>query len=234
MTRVVPPPTVVTPSPALSPARRSALLIGGGAVLVLGTSFMLGRASGSEAGNQVAVTPPVRHDSVAVTAPIVVPPPAATTQPAVPQDSSVRKAAEAKVVSHDSANRVNRARTARRDSLARLASAVPAPVRKPIAAFARAIASGDVVQLRAAYPGMSSDQEKRWNEGFFKLAENIKVKPVQYGASKVNGATATVDFTVPVDYVFRSSKTSNFSSYHYHATLEKQGKAWQITSMTSR
>jgi hypothetical protein len=197
--------------------------------------FAMGRVSGNAAEKQVVVTPPARHDSVAATA-VTVPPPVPANSNAVAhavarKDSSARKPIVSKTSVRDSLNRMR----ARRDSLTRLAAAkVPKVIRTPIAAFASAIATGDVLQLRAAYPGMPGKQETAWRDGFFKQAENIKVKAVQYGTAKVIGTTANVDFTVPVDFVFISSKTPSSNNFRYHATLDKQGKAWSITSMTPK
>jgi hypothetical protein len=113
-----------------------------------------------------------------------------------------------------------------------VASSVPAAIRKPLGAFTRAIASGDVGLLRGAYPGLSGDQEKRWTT-FFAQSEKIKVVSVGYGKPVIKGNVADVDFTVGVSYDLRSSKTPMTSILQNHATLEKQGTGWQIKAITS-
>ena len=233
VTRVVTSPMAESRWPSLTPARRRGILLGGGAVLVLGAIFAMGRVSGNAAGKPVVVTPPAPpHDSIATTSAVVPPPAPDTNRPVATPDSGARKAAELRAAIRDSVSKMNRARAARRDSLALLASAVPAGIRKPIAAFASAIASGDVARLRAAYPGMSGEQQKFWTEAFFKQAENITVR-TDYGKANVRGHTAVVDFTVRAHYTLRSANTPMDSRLPYHATLEKKGTAWQITAMTT-
>jgi hypothetical protein len=212
----------------ISPAGRRRVLLGAGVVAVLGAIFVMGRMSGSTAEQPVAPAQAVRQDTVGL-ARAVTPPVVAAAQP-IADDSSARMAAAARALVRDSVNRAK----ARHDSLQRTRNLVPAVIRKPIDAYAKAIGSGDINQLRTAYPAMSGSQEKNWTEGFFKQAEDIKVKAVQYGMAKVTGTTSSVDFIVPVGFVYKSSKTTGSNSYRYHATLEKQDGAWRITSLTSK
>jgi hypothetical protein len=220
--------------------RRGLLLAAGGAVVALGAILAIGRLGGDPSAKSVTAAPPVvspaRRDSVAATGTSTGPSSnssgsdrtALASREANPSRSRELSAAEL-----DSVRAAQRARR-QRDSLARLASAVPSGIRKPIEAFARAIASGDVGLLRGAYPELSGDQEKVWTEGFFKQAENIKVTRVGFGRPKISGNTAEVDFTVGVTFDYRSSKTPGSNLLRQHATLEKQGATWRIKSMTSR
>jgi hypothetical protein len=210
----------------ISPAGRRRVLLGAGVVAVLGAIFVMGRMSGNSAGQPVVRTPAARQDTAGL-ARAVTPPVVTATPTVTAEDSTARVAAAARAaVRKDSINKSK----ARRDSLTKLANLVPSGVRKPITAFASAIASGDIAQLRAAYPGMSGDEEKGWTDRVFKQAEGITVR-TDYGKANVRGNIAVVDFTVRAHYTYRASKTPMDSRWPYHATLEKKGKAWQIVSM---
>jgi serine/threonine protein kinase len=217
-------------------ARRTAFLAAGGAIVAIGGIAAIVRMSGDSSATPVPVVKPAPRDTTVVAAtptkastkPVGAHRETATTKATTPAKSPALTVAEA-----DSIRAVRAARR-QRDSLARIASAVPPAIRKPLEAFASAIASGDVGLLRGAYPGLSSDQEKVWTEGFFKQAENIKVKSVSYGKPAIAGNTADVDFVVGVTFDYRSSKTPGANKLRQHATLEKQGEVWQIKSMTAK
>jgi serine/threonine-protein kinase len=222
----IPPPA----TPSATPMRRRGLLLaGGGAVVALGAILAIGRLSGDSSTRQMpAVVPPARRDSIAAAGTPARPPSTGSATAGAPKDASPPRTRE--LTGAELA-----ARTARRqrDSLARVTSVVPTGIRKPIVAFASAIVSGDVGLLRRAYPELSDNQEKDWTE-FFKQAENIKVKAIQIGRPKIRGNVAEIDFTVPVTFDYRSSKTPGSNLLKQHATLEKQGAIWRIKSITSR
>jgi serine/threonine-protein kinase len=216
--------------------RRGVLLAAGGAVVALGAILLIGRLSGDSAAKPAPVVPVARRDSLAAAGKPTVPATkgesAAGRAGVAPKESAAPKTPPLSAAALDS---IRAARSARRqrDSLARLASAVPSSIRRPIESFARAIASGDVGLLRGAYPALSGDQEKRWTD-FFGQADNIKVKNVTFGKPLLNGTTADVDFTVGVTFDYRSSRTPGSNILRQHATLEKQGSGWQIKAITAR
>ena len=228
------PSAVVVPEPSPS-LRRRRWLAGGGAVAALAVVIALVQLSSggtsespSPAGRRTGVSQPA---STSPTAAMVAARPVRTTTPLrAPGDST---AAKSVVLTREQTDSVRAAMAARRrrDSLARAERAVPSAVRESIRRYARAIESGDVARIRAAFPAMSGDQEKFWSETFFRQSENIKVA-VRFGSSSVKGNAAEVQFTVDMKYDYRSSHTPGANTLRYRATLEKLSAAWQIKSLT--
>lgn len=160
-----------------------------------------------------------------VRTPSLVPPPLTTARTAPPDTP---KARVVKVVD-STAIKLRLAQRQRDDSLARAAEAVPATVKTAISRYAHAIESGQVGELRKAYPAMTDDQQKVWEKNVFAIATGIQVQ-VTYGPSSQDGDSAEADFTLHVTYNYNSSRGST-PPLQQHATLKRVGEEWQIISI---
>ena len=211
--------TEITTIPASQPVRRIPLIIGG-VVLTLVTGGVIMRGVPDPVGVERAAS--ITRDSIAAAARVtagldsVTARQAMPTVPPVPMVDSVRQAEKA-------------AAKRERDSTAKVANAGNAAVHAPIARFARAIEQHDVTALRAAYPGLTAKQQDLW-ENFFARAESISA-PVRYGATKVAGETAEVDFTLMLVSLQKDTRQKMSSRLRQHATLVKRGAAWEIVAL---
>jgi serine/threonine-protein kinase len=114
-------------------------------------------------------------------------------------------------------------------------TAAPAPrenvaeqVNLAIAAYARALESLDLAQLRRAYPAISSDQRKAF-EDFFRSIRTLKAT-LNVGTLQVDGASAEAQVTGSFDY-----ETSNGSNERrpvsFVATLRRERGNWVIAAI---
>ena len=101
-------------------------------------------------------------------------------------------------------------------------------VNAAIAAYARALESLDVAQLRRAYPAISSDQRKAF-EDFFRSIRTLKAT-LNVGTLQVDGASAEAQVTGSFDY-----QTSNGSDerrpVNFVATLRREHGTWVIAAV---
>ena len=105
---------------------------------------------------------------------------------------------------------------------------VPEQVNATIAAYARALESLDVAQLRRAYPAISGDQRKAF-EDFFRSIRTLKAT-LNVGTLQVDGANAEAQVTGSFDY-----ETSNGSNERrpvsFVATLRRERGNWVIAAI---
>jgi serine/threonine-protein kinase len=151
-----------------------------------------------------------------------IPHPTPTIAPAV-VETPVKKPALV-----DSAARARNAaaRRQRRDSVNRAAAGVPQPVRDAIGRYARAIEEKRVDKLRAAYPGLTADQQKGWETGVFAIANAIKAT-VTYHQFRMSKDGAEVDFTLTLAYDYPGSQ-GGIPRMKQHAFLEESEGVWRI------
>ena len=249
--------TEVTPS-AMSPARRRrGLALLGGAVAIVGAALALRSArstslpatpvatvaradstrradsarartasdSVTRAAALAATTPVSRKDSVAAAKAAAV---KAKAAPVGRDSASLASAAVA-----DSTRRAARlARLAhrQRDSVSRAEGAVPATVRAPLQAYARSIESADVKKMLAAYPAMSGDQQKFWQERVFLPADHIRAT-VQFGKLTQTKEGADADFRIRLNFVYKSSGERGSMVLPQHASLARRGDQWLLMSV---
>ena len=216
--------TEVTTIPPSKPARRLPMVAAAMAAVAAAAAGILSTGYGSDpvrAERQASVT----RDSIVAAAlaagtmatSTVVPNPAAGAGSLVPMVDSVRQAEKA---------------TARkqRDSTAKAATAGTAALHAPIVRFARAIERHDVVELRAAYPGMTQKQQESWQRNFFARAESISA-PVRYGPASIARDSADIDFTLMLVSVQKDTKQRVSSPLRQHATLVRKGDVWEIVAL---
>jgi hypothetical protein len=98
-----------------------------------------------------------------------------------------------------------------------------------IDAYARAIESGSVAEIRRAYPGLTTAQQQQW-EGFFRSVRNFKPRLVIDQLS-VNGTTAEARINAVYAYESRSSGQADRQSVALQATLSRDAGGWRLASI---
>ena len=211
--------TEITQIPASKPARRMPLFVGGVVLVAAAAGFILKGMPdpiGAERATSIARDSIINAARVSSGLDTMAGRFATPVVPSVPMVDSVRQA--------------EKAAAKKRDSVAKAAAAEFAPVHAPIARFARAIEQHDVTALRAAYPGLTSKQQESWEKNFFARADSISA-PVRYGATKVTGEIAEIDFTLMLVSFQRDTKARVPSPLRQHATVVKRGAAWEIVAL---
>jgi hypothetical protein len=144
----------------------------------------------------------------------------------------VAKADKPKPVAKPVDSAAIRARNAQRieaESEARLAEAVPKPVKDAIGRYAKAIESQRVDKLKEAYPNLTKAQQKVW-ENNFAMATSVTTS-VRYGTiARPTDETAEVDFTLKVGFRYADGRRAT-STLSQHATLVSSQSGWQITDL---
>jgi len=105
---------------------------------------------------------------------------------------------------------------------------VPELVNAAIAAYARALESLDVAQLRRAYPAISVDQRKAFDD-FFRSIRTLKAT-LSVGNLQVDGANAEAQVTGSFDYVTSNGATER-RPVSFVATLHRDRGSWIITAV---
>ena len=115
------------------------------------------------------------------------------------------------------------------------AAAVAAPsdpradIERVIAAYARAIESGSVDEIRRAYPGITGAQQQQWS-GFFRSVRNFKAHLVVEQLS-VTGANAEALVSAAYTYESRSNGQADRQSLTLQATLSRDSGGWRLASI---
>jgi len=114
-------------------------------------------------------------------------------------------------------------------------TAAPAPrenvaeqVNAAIAAYARALESLDVAQLRRAYPAISADQRKAF-EDFFRSIRTLRAT-LSVGNLQVDGANAEAQVTGSFDYV-TSNGSDERRPVSFVATLRRDRGTWILAAV---
>jgi serine/threonine-protein kinase len=103
-----------------------------------------------------------------------------------------------------------------------------ADVAAAVAAYARAIESRDIGAVRRAYPGMS-DEQQRGFEQFFAAARSLKVS-FEVSGVDVSGPTAEANLVGAYDYV-ADGKTEH-QPVSFRAALRRDaGGTWRLMSV---
>lgn len=116
------------------------------------------------------------------------------------------------------------------DSLARLAEAVPTPVKDAITRYANAIESQRTDRLKEAYPNLPSKQQEMWEKSVFGIATSVSTN-VRYGAITKTDERADVDFTLNVSFKYANGTRGSIPPMHQHATLLRTPNGWQIVEI---
>jgi serine/threonine-protein kinase len=234
-------PTEVTEVAVLPPRVREhprAASIALAVILVVGGALVV---RGARSGGDQLVPPPVADQPPADSAPgdsttrfSVVSPPAGTPTPIALPPVVVAKTdtPKPKPVARPVDSAAIRMRNAMRqqaESLARIADAVPTPVRDAITRYANAIESRRVDKLKEAYPNLTATQQKLW-ENTFGIATSVNTS-VHYGAVTKTDDRAEADFTLNVGYKYADGRRGSIPAQRLHATLLRTDSGWQIVEI---
>ena len=102
-----------------------------------------------------------------------------------------------------------------------------AEVGSAVAAYARAIESRDIGAVRRAYPGLTSDQARGFEE-FFDSAKNINVTFRVVGL-EANGNSA--DARLVGTYEYTSGSRTERQPVSFAASLRYDGTSWRLVSV---
>jgi hypothetical protein len=97
-----------------------------------------------------------------------------------------------------------------------------------IDAYARALETLDVSELRRVYPSMSSQQRSAW-EDFFQSIRSLKAT-LAVGSFQLDGASAEAQVTGSLDYVTSAGATQH-RNMRFVATLKRDRGAWTLAAV---
>ena len=97
-----------------------------------------------------------------------------------------------------------------------------------VEAYARAIESRDISAIRRVYPGLTSDQQRNF-EQFFQSARNINVT-FRVANVEASGSSADARLVGTYEYVTSAGKTER-QPVSFAATLRHDGNAWRLVSV---
>jgi ketosteroid isomerase-like protein len=109
----------------------------------------------------------------------------------------------------------------------------PTPaIQAAISAYARALASRDIGQVRAAYPALTADEARRWQD-VFDATNGISATLTLSGAPRISAAGgAEVDVMAAFDFDYkRGIDGDRHPSMTYHAVLVRDGQQWKLESI---
>ena len=108
------------------------------------------------------------------------------------------------------------------------APATAADVAPVLEAYARAIESRDVSAIRRVYPGLTSDQQRGF-EQFFEAARKINVT---LRIASVEGTASTAEARVSGSYAYEnSSGRAERQPVSFLAALRRDGSGWRLVSL---
>jgi hypothetical protein len=97
-----------------------------------------------------------------------------------------------------------------------------------VQAYARAIESRDIGAIRRVYPGLTSNQQQRF-EQFFQAARSINVTFTVTNV-ELSGASADARLGGTYEYVTTAGKAER-QAVSFAATLRHDGNAWRLVSV---
>src|SRR5205809_1455673 len=97
-----------------------------------------------------------------------------------------------------------------------------------VEAYARAIESRDISAIRRVYPGLTSDQQRNF-EQFFQSARNINVT-FRVANVEASGSSADARLVGTYEYVTSAGKTER-QPVSFAATLRHDGNTWRLVSV---
>jgi len=108
------------------------------------------------------------------------------------------------------------------------ASPSTAGISPTVEAYARAIESRDISAIRRVYPGLTSDQQRNF-EQFFQSARNINVT-FRVANVEASGSSADARLVGTYEYVTSAGKTER-QPVSFAATLRHDGNTWRLVSV---
>ena len=104
-----------------------------------------------------------------------------------------------------------------------------ADLRAVVAQYARAIESKSLSDLRRVYPGMTSPQQRGW-EQFFQLVRDVKADLTLERLDLASGA-ADAQVTGMYTYLNTSTGRQERQPVSFHASFKNQGGVWRIVQV---
>jgi hypothetical protein len=109
----------------------------------------------------------------------------------------------------------------------------PAAIRQEIMdavqAYGRALESRNIAQVRQAYPGLTSQQERNWRD-FFQVAQDLRVT---FGVANVQYSADAGEAVVTGAFEYRNTQTRRDvrQPVSFRAQLERSANGWRIRSI---
>ncbi|MEO8560670.1 MAG: hypothetical protein ABI601_01255, partial [bacterium] len=101
-----------------------------------------------------------------------------------------------------------------------------------ISRYTNAVQQGDLVRARAAFPNMSDQEQRQWQNALEKFDLKIRVEPSNIALSS-HDSVANLDVVLRVQYIDKSTKQpTSARPNRRRATLVRQGSGWQLTALT--
>jgi serine/threonine-protein kinase len=104
----------------------------------------------------------------------------------------------------------------------------PAEIAAVVTAYARALESRDIAELRRVFPGMTASQQRAF-EDFFRATRSLRASLTASDLT-VSGATATARLVGTYDYV-TSDGTSERRAVSFQAAFRRDDGAWRLTAV---
>jgi hypothetical protein len=177
-------------------------------------------ARDSRAAAAKVIPKPVQSRVVAAPPPRVDPPVSSVS----PRQDPLPSPPQAVVVAKPAAQPPPQESTPAAPALPTAADIAPA-----VEAFARAIESKDIGAIRRVYPGLTSDQQRRF-EQFFEGARTINASFKVASMSASGPSTADAHLVGVYEFVTVAGKTER-QPVSLAATLTQDGRTWRLTSL---
>jgi ketosteroid isomerase-like protein len=104
-----------------------------------------------------------------------------------------------------------------------------AEIRAVIGAYASAVESQNIDNIKRVYPGMTGAQQHGW-EQFFQTVRDVKAQLSVAQADVANG-TAEAQVTGTYSYLNSSTRTTERIPISFHATLRREPGGWRISQV---
>jgi hypothetical protein len=104
------------------------------------------------------------------------------------------------------------------------------PVEAAIAAYARALESRDLAQVKSVYSNLTPRQEQGWRD-FFQNTQNLKVSYRISGTPRIGDANALVSVAATYDFLPKGTRTRQQQPVQFEASLERSGSTWRIVTI---
>lgn len=102
-------------------------------------------------------------------------------------------------------------------------------IERLIAAYARAIESGNVAEIRRVYPGLTAQQAQGW-DGFFQSVRSLKAR-IAIEQLTVRAASADAGLSAVYEYENKTNGQIARQPLRLQAALIRDGAGWRIASI---
>lgn len=102
-------------------------------------------------------------------------------------------------------------------------------IRDALTAYAGAIESRSVDNIRRVYPGMTAAQQRGW-EQFFQTVRDVKAQ-LSVARLDVSDETAEAQMTGTYTYLNSSTRRTEQQPVAFHVTLRREAAGWRISQV---